>query len=124
MESLGVFDGEMQRTITILASAGAPTDLEGDSGNLGSIGEPNDNLDQTGDGLGLVLVNGDLSLLPKPGSGGTRGGQLQSGILVSGDISDRDMTRTVSQNGDVTLMIIDRVPPDIGAPADARLASA
>ena len=114
LDSLGVFDGEMQRTITILASAGAPTDLEGDSGDLASAQGANENLDQTGDGPELVLVNGDLSLLPKAGSSQSGGGPLQSGILVSGDVDGEFNTGGADQSGDVTLMIAAQIPTDIG----------
>ena len=118
MESLQVFDGEMQRTITILASAGAPTDLEGDRGTDGGAEQTNQNLDQSGDGPGLVLVNGDPSLLPKAGSAEPGGGPLQSGILVSGDVEGATRAGSGQQGDDVTLMVVDRVPPDVGDGAD------
>ncbi len=63
--SLEIFDSEMQRTITILASARGGG--EGDLGGGGldpESGEGGGPTDQTGGGSGLILVDGDPSKLP------------------------------------------------------------
>jgi hypothetical protein len=114
MESLQVFDGEMQRTITILASAGEVADIEGDTRETGGSEELDSNLDQTGEGPELVLVNGDPSLLPTANSNRGGGGPLQSGVLVSGDVEGEELTNSEAQEGDVTLMVRNQVPPDVG----------
>lgn len=76
--SLEVFEGEMERTILILASSKPLEDGDQpDAGGGGSgeeEGEGGGPFDQTGEGQELVLVNGDESMIPA-GTGANRDGQ-------------------------------------------------
>ncbi|MDJ0656835.1 MAG: hypothetical protein QNJ40_21925 [Xanthomonadales bacterium] len=105
--TLEVFEGEMQRTITILASARGPGEGELTAG--GSMEETGESpQDQTGGGADLILVDGDPSLLPSGGSAES-GEELQDGdVLVAGGMPGGTRRNDGYQ----------RVPDDVGDGSD------
>lgn len=120
MESLQVFEGEMAGRITVLASANPEdlADLEGGAEPMGSDGdqEGEGSPDQTGEGPGLVLVEGDLSLL-EPGGEESRDGPVTSGVITSnGGLPPPDSQREGEfKDG---RLIAKRIPEDIGDGSD------
>lgn len=101
--SLEIFEGEMERTITVLASTD-PADGEssGPAGGAGGSEGEGGTFDQNGQGAELVLVNGDPSLLP-----GTQDSDGDSGSEpVSG--------RPGLEGGGSANETYPRVPGDVG----------
>ena len=101
--SLEIFEGEMERTITVLAS-GDPADGEssGPAGGAGGAEEEGGPFDQTGQGAELVLVNGDPSLLP-----GSQDSDGQTGDVPVGG-------RPGLEGGVAANDATPRVPGDVG----------
>ncbi|MEM1089438.1 MAG: hypothetical protein AAGI67_03560 [Pseudomonadota bacterium] len=102
--SLEIFEGEMERTITILASNDdADGEAQGAAGGNGGEEEEGGLFDQTGAGAELVLVNGDPSLLP----GGSQD--------VDGETGDEPITgRPGLEGGGTANETYPRVPGDVG----------
>ncbi len=105
--SLEIFEGEMERTITILASAD-PADGEaaGSAGGNGGDEGEGGGFDQNGAAAELVLVNGDPSLLP--------GVQDADGEQGSEPISGRPGLEGGSDANET----YPRVPGDVGTGED------
>jgi hypothetical protein len=119
MQSLEVFEGEMAGRILVLASAN-PDDLEGDLEPMPAGGDGEEDgegtPDQTGDGAGLVLVEGDLSLL-EGGEAGEGTNTVTSGVITGGgEMPDPESER----EGEFKTgrLIAQRLPEDIGDGSD------
>ncbi|MDX1571433.1 MAG: hypothetical protein R3200_13185 [Xanthomonadales bacterium] len=123
-ESLEVFDGEMQRQITVLASASPPpeSDLDEmgeasggtDSGEAEEAGAAS-GMDQTGEGPGLILVADPSELPPAAGEAPEQQGAATSGAITDGEMPGQRSSREGSVN---VAMVSSRVPPDVGDGSD------
>jgi hypothetical protein len=122
--SLQVFEGEMARRITVLASAD-PSSLEGErSGGGGGEFEQGEGvegsangLDQTGEGAGLVLVEGDLSALEPGQSNDSSQSGVTSGVVTdSGDMPGPEGTREGEYSAGRP--VGQKIPDDVGNGAD------